>query len=113
MCGLHPHARVDSRLSSTKSLRHRLTTRFAEDVAARQLDEDGYFNREDGGSTPDQRPGKYDLGGRQSKDKEGLTPLIARGGVMRHSHKQISKLERLGVRHQSLEPAGACSCGKV
>jgi hypothetical protein len=57
---------ADSRLSSTKSLRHRLT-RFAEDGLARQLDEDGYFNREDGGSTPDQRQGKYDLGGRLSR----------------------------------------------
>jgi hypothetical protein len=77
-------------MSSTKSLRHRLT-RFAEDAAVcHQLDEDGgYLNREDGGSTPDQRSGKYGLGGRQSKDKEGLTPLIARAGVMRHSHKQI------------------------
>ena len=31
---------------------HRLAM-FAEDAAHRQLDEDGYINREDGGSTPD------------------------------------------------------------
>ena len=76
--------------------------KFAEDDEKFLLDEDGYIFREDGGITPECKLGKG-LGKRYRESgvmQQVVNPGIpCDGSLMRHSHKQLNRIERLGARH--------------